>query len=429
MKNLRSILIIAIISICLQGYSQPLLLSNSNGGSSELEISFPTTDRSQIFHYDGPVELGLIFDSNPREHILCSGCDFEIRYEWDCGNRILNERTEDLTADKAVTTEVDLPNDCVTHSGIDNNTSLKIPILHKFDKIEVTNPNNNDHVRLEYDALDRLVEESTHNSGTILRRVIEPGTGRIEYNAGGDFSILKDLAPSNPGPRLIFEDKGPDYSQDLLFEAPSSPTDVPCLIVQSIDNSGGPLVVPGDFRYRQTRLIFEEGTNEGRIALDPGGTRLLLEPDGTSSFTPLELNNLEVLVGGNLRVAADLNVIGTKNFRIDHPLQPGEMYLQHAAIESPLPMNRYDGIVETDETGNATVELPDYFTSVNRNYKYHLTVIGKEFSNVLIWEEIDKDGKFEIKSEKPHVKICWQVIAERNDDYIKKHPFQTELIK
>jgi hypothetical protein len=58
-------------------------------------------------------------------------------------------------------------------------------------------------------------------------------------------------------------------------------------------------------------------------------------------------------------------VNGTKNFRIDHPLDPAHKYLQHAAIESNQVLNVYSGNVTTDKTGTATVRLPAYFDKLN----------------------------------------------------------------
>ena len=75
-----------------------------------------------------------------------------------------------------------------------------------------------------------------------------------------------------------------------------------------------------------------------------------------------------VHVNGTLSKAAG-------SFKIDHPLDPENKYLSHSFVESPDMKNVYDGIVTTDADGYATVELPDWFEALNRDFRYQLTVI------------------------------------------------------
>ncbi len=62
-------------------------------------------------------------------------------------------------------------------------------------------------------------------------------------------------------------------------------------------------------------------------------------------------------------------------FKIDHPLDPANQYLQHSFVESPDMMNVYNGNIRTDANGEATVMLP-LFEALNRDFRYQLTVIG-----------------------------------------------------
>src|SRR6185295_4934573 len=61
---------------------------------------------------------------------------------------------------------------------------------------------------------------------------------------------------------------------------------------------------------------------------------------------------------GDVLITGALNVTGTKNFKIDHPLDPENRYLLHAAIESSEVLNLYSGNVVTDANGEAVVTLP-----------------------------------------------------------------------
>ncbi|MEM2125734.1 MAG: hypothetical protein QXQ53_04985, partial [Candidatus Methanosuratincola sp.] len=118
---------------------------------------------------------------------------------------------------------------------------------------------------------------------------------------------------------------------------------------------------------------------------------------------------------------------GTKSFQIDHPLSPETHYLNHFCTEGPEPYNAYSGNVVTDAKGYATVQLPDYFDSINRDFRYQLTVVG-QFAQAIVAEEI-QNNRFTIRTDKPHVKVSWRVEAVRNDRWVQRYGFQTEQEK
>jgi predicted phage tail protein len=104
---------------------------------------------------------------------------------------------------------------------------------------------------------------------------------------------------------------------------------------------------------------------------------------------------------------------GSGSFKIDHPLDPANKYLYHSFVESPDMMNVYNGNVTTDANGLATVELPDYFEALNRDFRYQLTTIGG-FAQLTIEREV-ANNTFSIRSDKPNVKVSWQVTGIRQD--------------
>lgn len=61
---------------------------------------------------------------------------------------------------------------------------------------------------------------------------------------------------------------------------------------------------------------------------------------------------------GTLHVNGYLSKSGG-SFKIDHPLDPENKYLQHSFVESPDMMNVYNGNVFLDNEGEAWVELPN----------------------------------------------------------------------
>jgi hypothetical protein len=134
------------------------------------------------------------------------------------------------------------------------------------------------------------------------------------------------------------------------------------------------------------------------------------------------------LFTGNVRVNGDLNVTGTKNFRIDDPLDPANKYLVHAAIESDQPLDVYSGTVTTDGSGMANVRLPEWFDRINTDLRYQLTIIGDRGWNARVSREV-QNNEFTIQSDQPNVKVSWQVTARRNDPYMQAHPFQAEQAK
>ena len=130
---------------------------------------------------------------------------------------------------------------------------------------------------------------------------------------------------------------------------------------------------------------------------------------------------------GDVAISGRLSVGGTKNFMIDHPLDPLNKYLVHSCVESNEMMNVYSGNILTDGEGLATVELPSYFESLNRDFRYQLTVIG-EFAQAIIIKEIDSNC-FTIKTDKPRVKVSWQVTGVRKDPAALANPLQVEKPK
>jgi hypothetical protein len=128
----------------------------------------------------------------------------------------------------------------------------------------------------------------------------------------------------------------------------------------------------------------------------------------------------------------DVQVLGTLtklggSFKIDHPLDPENKYLSHSFVESPDMMNVYNGNITTDQNGLAVVELPDYFESLNRDFRYQLTVIG-QLAQAIVAEEV-KDNRFRIQTSTPGVKVSWQVTGIRQDAWANKNRIKVEEVK
>jgi hypothetical protein len=131
---------------------------------------------------------------------------------------------------------------------------------------------------------------------------------------------------------------------------------------------------------------------------------------------------------GNVSISGDLDVGGNKNFKIDHPLDPENKYLVHAAIESSEVLNLYTGNVILGQDGGAVVTLPNWFGVLNRDFRYQLTAIGAPGQGLYIAEEINKN-QFRIAGGGPGMKVSWQVTGVRSDARSLQHPFKVEQDK
>lgn len=130
-----------------------------------------------------------------------------------------------------------------------------------------------------------------------------------------------------------------------------------------------------------------------------------------------------LIVFGNLSVSN-----GSKNFRIDHPLEPESKYLIHASIESSERKNLYDGVATLDQRGRAVVELPSWFEALNDQFRYQLTPIGGPGPDLHIAEEI-VNNRFTIAGGRAAQRVSWQITGVRRDRWAAANPFQVEVLK
>ncbi len=133
-----------------------------------------------------------------------------------------------------------------------------------------------------------------------------------------------------------------------------------------------------------------------------------------------------VYANGNVAVNGTLSK-SAGSFRIDHPLAPDTRWLSHSFVESPDMMNVYNGNAVLDDAGEATVTLPDYFATLNRDYRYQLTPIGAH-APVYVASKV-KDNRFRIAGGTAGLEVSWQVTGIRQDAYAKAHPIEVDTPK
>jgi hypothetical protein len=129
---------------------------------------------------------------------------------------------------------------------------------------------------------------------------------------------------------------------------------------------------------------------------------------------------------GRVHVTGNLSK-GGGSFEIDHPLDPANKILRHSFVESPDMMNVYNGNIMTDGSGEAVVLLPDYFETLNMDFRYQLTVMG-QFAQAIIAEKIS-GNRFTIRTDKPNVEVSWQVTGVRKDPWAEENRIVVEEYK
>jgi hypothetical protein len=68
--------------------------------------------------------------------------------------------------------------------------------------------------------------------------------------------------------------------------------------------------------------------------------------------------------------------------------------------------------------------LPDYFEALNQDFRYQLTVIG-QFAQAIVSGEVS-NNQFTIKTDKPNVKVSWQITGIRKDLFANMHRLVVE---
>jgi hypothetical protein len=130
---------------------------------------------------------------------------------------------------------------------------------------------------------------------------------------------------------------------------------------------------------------------------------------------------------GNVQILGNLYASGSKSFRIDHPDDPANKYLNHFSVESAEVLNTYSGNVVLDGAGEAWVELPTWFNEINRDPRYQLTCVGGQ-ALVYVAQKI-AGNRFKIAGGTPGLEVSWQVTAVRSDPTLEKYRLPVEQDK
>ncbi len=130
---------------------------------------------------------------------------------------------------------------------------------------------------------------------------------------------------------------------------------------------------------------------------------------------------------GKVNVAGTLYK-GGGAFKIDHPMDPTNKYLQHSFVESPDMMNVYNGNVALDANGEAWVTMPEWFEALNRDFRYQLTPLGAPGPNLYVAAKVS-GNTFKIAGGVPGGEVSWQVTGIRQDAFANANRIVVEVDK
>ena len=147
---------------------------------------------------------------------------------------------------------------------------------------------------------------------------------------------------------------------------------------------------------------------------------------GDALFTYNQSGGYAAFFDGNVDVDGNLSKAGG-SFKIDHPLDPANKYLYHSFVESPDMKNIYDGVATLNANGEATIEMPEWFGVLNRDFRYQLTCIGG-FAPVYIAEEL-ANNQFKIGGGRAGMRVSWQITGIRQDAWANAHRIPVEQEK
>jgi hypothetical protein len=147
------------------------------------------------------------------------------------------------------------------------------------------------------------------------------------------------------------------------------------------------------------------------IATGSGADAIFADKIGSGGYAGYFIG--EVYVSGKLSAS-------NKLFKIDDPLDPANKYLYHTSVESPDMKTFYDGVVTLDANGEASVQMPDWFQALNKDFSYQLTCVGG-YAPVYISQEV-QNNTFKIAGGKEGLKVSWQVTGIRQDAWANANP-------
>ncbi len=246
-----------------------------------------------------------------------------------------------------------------------------------------------------FDAVD--INIRTGGGGT-------PLGGQFRLRGNPDWDAIHMFSDSDTqGARVVLREPNPGNPADAYTT----------MVLRGEDSAGHIIVLRDNDQYINIGGSDGEMRSRGKVALG-------LTEGEFDSDNPL---GPALFVRGDIQATGNVST-GVSISSIDHPLDPTNRVLNHADVTSPEMLTVYSGNVVLDASGEASVDLPEWFESLNRDFRYQLTCIGG-FANVYIAEKIT-NNRFRVAGGAPGLEVSWQVTAVRNDPLARMNPVQVE---
>jgi hypothetical protein len=260
--------------------------------------------------------------------------------------------------------------------------------------------------------------EATSSTSVVVDNATALGANAIVGQSNS--LILGQTTDGKPGASYVNVGVGTGTPRSTLEVAVNAPHALGPVLTLTNSGQGG------------SAIDFNTGLPAANAPYTPGARILARETGGGPTGIVFQskagegLQNNLVVDNGGVHVPGALDAAAT-TLKIDHPLDSANKYLVHSSVESSEMVNIYSGNVVTDELGLATVKLPEWFEAENADFRYQLTVVGRQ-AQAWIAEEVGK-GQFKIATNATRVKVSWQITAVRQDAYAKTHPLVVEQDK
>jgi len=315
------------------------------------------------------------------------------------------------------------------------------------------------HSNTHWGIIGQNLSTATNSAGAIRADggpnfgILATGSPGISGHSDGGFGVIASTSGSGASNALLASHNGPASNGAAIFARGNQNSG----LVAITDNPNLPAITAGAANSNSTAISGSAGppaahTIRDFVGTDHGAGEFLgkhgvvgvSSSDGYGVAGGAFANNGRgihaygdvnagawalVTVGksymsGNLTVNGNLSK-SSGSFKIDHPQDPANKYLYHSFVESPDMMNVYNGTATADARGNATVELPKWFETLNRDFRYQLTAIGQPAPDLHIKSKVSKN-KFTIAGAHADQEVSWQVTGIRQDSWANDHRIPVE---
>jgi hypothetical protein len=171
-------------------------------------------------------------------------------------------------------------------------------------------------------------------------------------------------------------------------------------------------------------MYAESNTGSGIYAKSNNGIAGYFYSNNNGPALYVDNNNSTFVVAqfeGPIDVNGNVVTNGVGSVRLDDPRDPSNRSITHTFVGSSEMKNIYDGVATLGASGTATVQLPDWFDALNRDFRYQLTALGTPQAGLFVSREI-VGNTFTIAGGVPGARVSWQVTGVRKDPWAQGHP-------